>query len=557
MYAHEQFRQDVKHVLGKAVGKHVGDSMLTTSPNPAFGDLSSRIAFTLGRNPKARAEKLAKKMKPYGLVSEIRTEGPYINFYLDFRRFSKKVLKENYGTSSSGKGKTVIIEYSSPNIAKPFHLGHLRSTIIGQVIFNAHKTLGYKTISLNHIGDWGTQFGKLIVAWRRWGNKKSLSKDPIKELLRIYVKFHERESIELLNEARQEFKRLEEGDKEATKLWKMFYNVSIEKFEKVYKRLDVNCENYDGEAHYVLKGHTQRVIDTLRKKGLAEKESDGSIVIRLEKHGLTNLLISKSDEATLYATRELAMAVERYKKYRFSKNIYVVGNEQSLHFKQVFKTLDLMGYTWAENCIHVPFGLITIPGIGKMSTRKGEVIILEDVLDKAEDMAEKIIQKKNPKLPGKKKVAKIVGMGAIKFADLSQNRVRDISFDWDKILSFEGDTGPYLQYAYVRCNSILKRAPKAKADPHELAHPAEIGLLKKIAEYPEVIKSSAHNYQPHILANYLIDLVHKFSEFYEQCPVLKAESEGLKGARIELVRATKITLKNGLSLLGIETPERM
>ncbi len=572
MYAHEQFRHDVKRSLEKALGKRVDDSMILVPPNSAFGDLSTKIAFTLGGNPKEQAIKLAKKIKPEGHISEIKTEGPYINFYLDFKKYSHKVLsdalKKDYGKSGYGEGKIIIIEYSSPNVAKSFSIGHLRSTIIGQALVNMHKAMGFKVVPLNHIGDWGMQFGKLIVAWKKWGDKKAFAKDPIKELTRIYVKFHETEDIALINDARETFKKLEQGDKEATKLWKLFCEYSLKKFEKVYDRLNVDCKNYDGEAKYVLNGGTKRVIDITRKMGLAEKEEDGSIVVRLEKYGLTNLLISKSDEATLYATRDLAMAIARHEKFCNAeklvdehiegwKNVYVVGNEQSLHFKQVFKTLELMGHSWAKDCTHVSFGLITIPGIGKMSTREGTVIILEDVLDKAEELAEKIIQKKNPKLPNKKKVAEMVGIGAIKFADLSQNRLRDISFDWDKVLSFEGDTGPYLQYAYVRCNSILRQTKKTKSDPHELAHPAEIALLKKIAEYPNIIKESGLSYSPHVLSNYLIDLVHKFSEFYEQCPVIKAESEGLKGARIELVMSTKNTLKNGLSLLGIETPERM
>ncbi len=552
---------DIKQDVAKQLG--VDASQIEEPDKENFGDFAFpcfNLAKEKGVPPTEIAEALSRDLKVKN-IKEIKVLGPYINFYIDWQKLSSKVLKavnSKYGTSKEGKGKKIIIDFSSPNIAKPMSVGHLRSTIIGNSLCRIHKHLGYKCIADNHLGDWGTQFGKLIAAYKLWGSEKEVKKDSIPELLKLYVRFHnEAESNEeLLEKGREEFKKLEQGDKENTKLWKSFKELSMKEFEKTYKKLGIKFDTQLGESFY--NKMLREVIEDAFKANIVKRNPDGSIVIPLEKYNMTDLLIQKSDGATLYSTRDLATLKYRKKKYKFYKNIYVVGSEQKLHFKQFIKAAELLGYESAEKSIHVDFGMISLPE-GKMSTRKGRVIFLEDLIDKATKLSERLIEEKSPKLAKKNKVAQDVAIAAIFYNDLSTDRIKNIVFEWNRMISFDGRSGPYIQYTHARANSILK---KAKAKPtlknvKNLSTETETELIKLISRYPSIIKKSAGHYKPHYLALYLFELANKFNEFYQTTPVIKADSKSLTDARLKLVDSVKIVLKSGLYLLGIEAPDKM
>lgn len=569
MYAFQKFKQECTQALEGACGCKVEEHALSQPPQQEFGDLSSNVAFELakkeGKSPVELAVSIAKKISlpKDSLISKVEPKGPYINFFMDYARFASLLLgeatKKGYGKSSEGKGKTVVIDYSSPNIAKPFHIGHLRSTIIGQALYNCYSYLGFDCVGVNYLGDWGTQFGKLIVAYKKWGDKQALEKEPIKELLRVYVLFHKEaeKKLELESEARAAFRKLELGDKDSLEIWKKFVDLSLKDFNKLYTILNIRFDSIRGESFYNDK--IQHVLKELSDKKLSTKEADGSVVVKLEPYGLPNYLVQKSDEAALYSTRDIALAEFRAEKYKFWRSIYVVGAEQKLHFQQLFKVLELMGYPHVKDCYHIWFGLVTLPE-GKISTRKGRVVFIEDVLNKAVELAQKEVEAKNPELPAaeKKLVAKAVGVGAIKFADLSQNKIKDIVFDLDKMVTFDGDTGPYLQYAHVRTCGILKKLGKLeKPDFSLLAKPEEKQLITKLAAFPDVVRKAALDFETHALADYLLALAHTFSLFYDKCPVAKEDNASLKAARASLVKGTQNVLCTGLALLGIEAPERM
>lgn len=543
------------------------------------------MAKTKKTNPAKLAQELAEKIDFHDtLFQNIEAMGGYLNFSVAYQKFNHLVVQnvqelgERYGSSELGKGKTVVIDYSSPNIAKPFSVGHLRSTVIGQAIYNIFSFLGYEVIGDNHIGDWGTQFGKLLCEYKRSGDRATIEANPIEELLKLYVKFHDdaEKDPTLEDEGRAWFKKLENGDPEAVELWKWFAELSWKEFQHIYEMLGVEFDEVLGESFYNDK--LDAVVQETFDKGLAEwgeamsrdiEESDETsesgphkekvVLIRLDEHDIsTPLLIQKSDGTSLYATRDLATAKYRIERWNPAEIIYVVGGEQQLYFRQWFKVLELMGYP--TKLSHAWFGLVRLAE-GRMSTRKGRLIYLEDVLNEAINRTQEILKARELSEEEKREIARIVGIGAVKYADLSQNRTKDVVFDWDKILNMQGDSGPYLQYAYVRIQSILRKTESEidvnLIDGILLTQQEEINLIKAISQFPEIVKNAAEGYFPHVIAAYLFSLAQTFSGFYKEIPVLKAESETLKYTRLYLCQMAGIVLKTGLGLLGIQCPEKM
>ena len=526
-------------------------------PNSLMGDFAFPWFFlssNLRKNPNEIAIKIKNEIKNIPKdISEIKVSGPYLNFFVDKKILAvnliKKVLKEKekYGDSNEGKGKTIVIDMSSPNIAKPFGIGHLRSTIIGNSISNIAKSQEYKTIKINYLGDWGTQFGKIIVGYKKIGNDKELKKDSAKYMLKWYIEGNKKEYEE---DARKWFKKLEDGDKETLKLWKMFKDLSIKDFEKIYKILGVKFDVISGESFYNNK--MDKTIKELKLKKLLE-QSEGALVVNLDKYNLGVCLIQKTDGATLYATRDLTAAIERYDKYKFSKIIYEVGQEQKLHFQQVFKVLELMGYKFSKECVHTSHGLYLDEDGKKFATRKGKTIFMEDILNETIEIAKKKIQEKNTDLKNKNKIARKIAIAAIFYGDLKNQRTNDIVFNIERFLDFDGNTGPYLQYSYARASSILRKAGKNTKKSKAL-NEKEIALIKKINDFPEVVKKSYEHLFPNLIANYSFELAQKFNEFYHSCPVIGSENEQF---RLKLVEAFRITIKKSLYLLGIEVMEEM
>ena len=541
------------------------EQLIEIPPKSDMGDYAFpcfQLAKSMKKAPNVIAQELKEKLNKEGF-ERIENLGPYVNFFADKSEFNKnaieKILKEgdSYGASNIGEGKNVCVEYSSPNIAKPFHVGHLFTTAIGNSLYKMFKKEGYNAIGINHLGDWGTQFGKLISAYHRWVDEEALEKDPIAELLRIYVKFHEEAEKDpsLEDEGRAYFKALENGDKEAEALWTRFRNLSLKEFERVYDILNVKFDSYAGEAFYNDKMDV--VIDSLKEKGLLV-QSNGAQVVMLDDYNMPPCIVLKGDGASIYATRDLAAAMYRKKNYDFYKSIYVVGTPQALHFKQVFKVLELAGNSWAEDCVHVGFGLVKFAD-RKLSTRKGEVVLLDDLLRESIDKTSEIINEKNPDLANKEEVAKKIGVGAVIFTYLRNSREKDIVFDWKEILSFEGETGPYVQYAYARANSILRRAENVSGvvDYSKINSKEEFELVKTLAGFNSQILLALDKLEPSILTRYVIDVSKAFNKFYNSHSVLNLEDEDLKKTRLKLVEASCIVIKNGLELLGIEVVEEM
>lgn len=562
------YRKIISDLIGEIIGINVYDS-IEIPPDKNMGDLAFpcfKLAKELRKSPQIIAEDLKLKIS-HEVIDRIETVGAYLNFFVDKSSFSRDVLssilklKDRYGESNDGEGKTIVIDYSSPNIAKPFHIGHLFTTVIGNSLYRLHKFQGYDVVGINYLGDWGTQFGKLIYAYKRWVDIEELKKNPISELFRIYVKFHNEAendpSIE--DEGRKYFKMLEDGDEECIELWKKFRELSLLEFEKLYKDLGVKFDSYDGEAFFSNK--TDAIVCELEDKNLLD-DSFGARVVRLDDYNMPPCIIKKADGATIYATRDLASLLYRKKTYNFYKNIYVAGIPQALHFKQVFKTVELMGYEWAKDCIHVGFGLVKFKD-KKLSSRKGEVILLEDLLNMSIDKIRNVIEEKNPNLSNKDGVSKKVGIGAIVFTYLKMNRERDIIFDFDDILSFEGETGPYVQYTFARGKSILKKSgiDIENIDTEKylglLTHDNENNLIKVLSDFNNNIKSSISYLEPSIITRYVIDIAKAFNKFYNSNNILNLEDENLKISRLILVYATTIVIKNALYLIGIETVDEM
>lgn len=559
---------DLRNELIKIIKPYVNESasLLETPPDQNLGDYALpcfQLAKVFKKAPNLIAEELSKQIKPKGILLKVQNVGPYVNFFLDKKEMSEQILseiyslKQKYGDSKQGKSKTVVIEYSSPNIAKPFGIAHMRSTMIGNALNGIYQSQGYKVVSLNHLGDWGVQFGKLIVAYKKYANQKELKADPIGHLVDIYIRFHEeaQKNPKLEEEARVWFTRLEAGNKEALKLWKKFRELSLKEFMRMYKLLNVKFDSYAGEASYTNKlGSVMKLLDSKKLTELSE----GAIVVKLDEYNMPPCIVKKSDDASIYATRDIAAAIGRAKKYKFEKMLYVVDTRQSLHFAQFFKVLELANFPWAKTLTHVPFGTMTLKGEA-MSTREGTFIKLEDVLKKAELRVKEIITKKNPDLTNKDKVALQVALGAIIFWDLSHDRIRDIDFEWDRVLDFEGETGPYVQYTYARSCSILRKAkkePSTKVKFSLLDKPEEHNLITQLSNLNLVIEDSLIHNKPSILAKYCITLAQSFNNFYQHHTVLSEEKD-LTESRLLLVYCTSEVLAKCLALLGIPTPTEM
>ncbi len=562
---------DYKKLVAERIKEHVEldletmEKLIEIPPKSDMGDYAFpcfQLSKTLRKAPNAIAEELKGKLNKEGF-EKIENLGPYLNFFVDKKFFIKnaieKVLEEGdkYGSSDLGKGKNITIDYSSPNIAKPFHVGHLSTTAIGNALYKILSFEGFNCIGVNHLGDWGTQFGKLISAYKRWCDEDALEKKPINELLRIYVKFHEEAEKDpsLEDEARLYFKKLEDGSEEETKLWQRFKDLSLKEFKVVYNMLGVEFDSYAGESFYNDK--MDAVIEEIDKKGLLA-DSNGAKVVMLDEYNMPPCIIKKSDGATIYATRDLAAATYRKKTYDFYKNIYVVGEAQSLHFKQLFTTLKLMGHDWADDCKHVAFGLVRFAD-KKLSTRKGDVIFLEDLLNESVEKTLEVINEKNPDLENKEEAAKKIGIGSVVFAYLKNNREKDIIFDWKEILSFDGETGPYVQYSYARGKSILRRTGEVKGnvDYSKLSSKEEFELVKTLESFKKSILHSIDKLEPYVVTRYAIEVAKGFNKFYNAHSIINAEDEATKIARIKLVEATCQVLKNALNLIGIQTVEKM
>ncbi|MEG0371269.1 MAG: arginine--tRNA ligase [Clostridium sp.] len=562
---------DYKNIIACKISEKTGlssneiEEFIEIPPKSEMGDFAFpcfKLAKTMKKSPNLIAEEL-KSILSIEFIDKIESLGGYLNFFMAKGNFSKQTIEkiisegDSYGSCNVGENKNVIVEFSSPNIAKPFHVGHLCSTAIGNSLYKILSFAGYNTIAINHLGDWGTQFGKLIVAYERWIDEEALEKEPIKELLRIYVKFHEEaeKDTSLDDLARAHFKNLEDGLDKEVALWQKIKDVSLVEFNRVYDLLNINFDSLAGESFYSDK--MESVVSEIKDKGILV-ESKGALVVELDEFNIPPCMIMKSDGATIYATRDLAAAMYRKKTYDFHKNIYVVGTPQSLHFNQIFSTLNKMDKEWSKDCIHVGFGTVRI-GNKKLATRKGDVVLLEDLLSESVLRSLELINEKNPNLENKESTAKKIGIGSVIFTYLKNNRERDLSFDWKDILSFDGETAPYVQYTYARGKSILNKADNFtfESDYSKLEFEEEFELIKILSRFNETLLLSVDKYEPSIITRYIIDVAKSFNKFYNCCSIINIEDSSLKMARLNLVSATTIVIKNGLSLLGIETVERM
>ncbi|MBE6041021.1 MAG: arginine--tRNA ligase [Clostridiales bacterium] len=531
-----------------------------------------RLAKALRKAPQMIAADIAGRVAGNDAFAKVENVNAYVNFFINRSYFAGQVVDEinregaAYGRSDAGKGRTVIVEYSSPNIAKPFHIGHIRSTVIGNAIYKLYDAVGFDVVRINHLGDYGTQIGKMIVAYRKWGSEEELASDPIKSLLGYYTKFHveAEKDPSLDDEARATFARLEAGEPAEVELWKKFRELSLAEFNRVYDMLDISFDSYAGESFYSDK--MPRFIQELKDKGLLIK-SEGAQIVDLEEYGMSPAMITKSDGSSLYVTRDIAAAVYRKEHYDFYKCIYVVASQQNLHFKQWKKILELMGYEWQKDCIHVPFGLVSLADgddIKMMSTREGRVVFLEDVLNTAVQKTAELMREKNTQGVDIDKVSSEVGIGAVIFQELSNNRIKDYVFSWDKVLNFDGETGPYVQYTHARASSVLRNASDAelaairdgKYDPSYLGSDSANTLVKLLYRVPEVVLEAADKYEPSIVTRHLVDIAQSFNKFYHDEHILVENSEE-RLAKLALVLASRTVIANCLALLGIKAPERM
>ncbi|MFV0314648.1 MAG: arginine--tRNA ligase [Anaerotignum sp.] len=562
------FKMEIAKLLATAAQISVEDTLVAVEipANKTMGDFAYpcfRLAKAFRKAPPMIAQEISEKLEKPDFIESIQVVGAYVNFFIQKDIYAQAVLskvldeKENFGKSDMGNGKTIVIDYSSPNIAKPFHVGHLRSTVIGNAIYKIYEKLGYRCEGVNHLGDWGTQFGKLIVAYHNWGSKEGVEENGIQELMRIYVKFHDEaeKNPALDDEARLWFVKMQEGDTEALTLWKWFYDISIKEFDRVYEMLGVTFDAYTGESFYNDK--MAPVVDELKEKKLL-KESEGAMIVDLEDKNMPPCLIIRKDGGTLYATRDITAALYRKKTYAFEKCIYLTAIDQNLHFAQWFEVINKMGYEWSKDLIHVPFGLVSLDS-GKLSTRHGNVVLMEDLLNQAIGETKKIIEEKNPQLENKEIVAKQVGIGAVIFNDLYNGRIKDVVFSWERMLNFDGETGPYVQYTHARACSILKRAEQLSFDNIRfdlLSDDVSLDIFKLLEAYPEKIKDAANKLEPSILTRHLVSIAQAFNKFYHDNPILNSEEE-VRQARLAVVVAVKTVMKEGLRLLGIDAPEQM
>jgi len=570
------FKKEIAEIIAKNLEGLTEDeikSMIEIPQDQSMGDYAFpcfRLAKTMRKAPNLIAAELTEKLQGEQLFSEVSPVNAYVNMFVSREEMMKSTVsevleeKENFGRSDIGGNKKVIVEFSSPNIAKPFHIGHIRSTVIGNSLSKIYDALGYDVFKINHLGDYGTQFGKMICAYRRWGNREDVINSPIKTLLGYYTKFHVEveEHPELEDEARAIFTKLEQGSKEEVELWQWFREESLKEFQRVYDMLGIEFDSYNGESFYSDK--MPRFEKELSDKGLLQ-ESNGAQVVDLEEYKLGTALIKKSDGSSLYITRDIAAAVYRKENYDFYKNIYVVATQQNLHFQQLFKILELMGYDWANQCVHVPFGMVRLEE-GTMSTRHGRVVFLEDVLNGAIEKTREIIEEKNPNIENLEEITSQVGIGAVVFNELSNNRIKDYTFKWDQILNFDGETGPYVQYTHARCASLLRKAGEdivAKAQDHKNVDFALLAksdsayeLTKLIYAFPGVVEQAGEKYEPSIITRHIIDIAQCFNKFYHDEHII-VDDEVEKTSKIALVIATKRVIATGIGLLGMKAPERM
>ena len=565
--------QDFKVAVATCLKEHIEEltleeitALIEVPPNKDMGDFAFpcfKLAKVFRKAPNMIAAELSEKIEAKGVISNVTPLGGYINFFVNKSQLAETVIKdvltkkEKYGHSDLGKDKTIVIDFSSPNIAKPFHIGHIRTTVIGNALYKIYDSQGYNTVRINHLGDYGTQFGKLIVAFKLWGNKEAVEANPIPELLKLYIQFHDEaeKHPEMEDEARAWFTKLENGDKEAKELWQWFRDESLKEFARVYDLLDIEFDSYNGESFYSDK--MDKVIDIIKDKGLLQ-ESQGTNIVDLEEYNMPPALITKNDGSTLYMTRDLAAALYRKENYDFEKCIYVVGSQQSLHFQQLFKVLELVGFEWAKDMVHVPFGMVALEE-GTMSTRKGRVVFLEDVLKQAIEKTKETMLAKNPNALNVDEIAKQVGVGAVVFQELSNSRIKDYTFSWSRTLSFEGETGPYVQYTHARCCAVLRKAEEEVTTDinYELLNDVDSAeVLKVIASFNKTILNAMRKNEPHIITRFVLDLAQAFNKFYHDNSILVEDAE-LRKARLALVAATRQALENGLKLLGMQAPERM
>jgi len=575
---------DYKLEIAKEIQKKVNldldqiYSVIEIPPQTDMGDYAFpcfQLSKTLRKAPMQIAAELASAVQKLSFVKKIEQKGGFLNFFIDPASFIFEITEETIqkgeqiGSSEEGNGKTVLVEYSSPNIAKPFHIGHAFTTILGNALYRIYDHMGYTTVRLNHLGDYGTQFGKLISAYKRWGNEKDLEEQPIKELLRIYVKFHEeaKKDLSLEDEARMYFKNLEDGKDEEKGLWKRFRDLSLKEFSLIYDRLGVSFDDLNGESFYSDK--IPEVVSMLKEKNLLV-ESDGAQVVMLEEEGLPPCIVLKSDGTTIYASRDIAAVLYRIRTYHFYKNIYVVGNPQALHFRQVFAVAEKMGLEEAKQCVHVGFGLVKFADM-KFSTREGNIILLEDLLNECVAKTLDIIQKnqegRNTDMTEDemRMIAEKVGLGAVIYTFCKNGRERDIVFSWEEMLDFEGDSAPYVMYTYARCRSILRKADQEKLDYQtlnaddfiQIGNDDEFMIAKLIYGLGESIQKAADAYEPFMVVRQITMIARTFNKFYNNSPIMNNKDQGLKKARLAICQATCIALKTGLQMLGIQTVERM
>ena len=539
-------------------------SGLEVPPDTAMGDYAFpcfKLSKSLRKSPMMIADSLKDAIHA-DYLGKIESVKGYLNFFIDRATYAEKVVSavlsqgDSYGSDHSGEGKTVVIDYSSINIAKRFHIGHLSTTMIGNSLYKLHKFFGYNAVGVNHLGDWGTQFGKMIAAYKRWGDHDTVAQGGVDEMVKLYVRFNSeaKENPSLNDEGRHWFKRIEDGDPEALEIFNWFKSVTLKDAERVYDMLGVKFDSYAGESFYNDK--MQPIVDTLREKGLL-KEDQGAQIVDLEPYGMPPALILRSDGATLYITRDLAAAKYRMDTYHFDKSLYVVAYQQDLHFRQLFKVLELMGYDWYSKCEHVAFGMVSFEG-QTLSTREGRIVYLEDLLNTSIQKARAIIEEKSPDLENKDEVAKQIGVGAVVFFALYNNRIKDIDFWWDRALNFDGETGPYVMYTHARACSVLRKAGECDAEPDysALADPEAQDVVRLLGQFPEVAKAALVRSEPSMITRYSVDLAQAYNKFYYERKVM-VDEPGVRAARIQLTRATRNLLRLSLDLIGITAPTRM
>ena len=541
-------------------------ALIEIPPKPEMGDFAFpcfRLAKTMHKAPQLIAADIKDAIGDVDFLDDIQVQGAYLNFFVNKKIFVKSMvdtaLADNFGSSDMGEGQTICIDYSSPNVAKNFHVGHLRTTIIGNSLYKIFSKLGYKVVRINHLGDWGTQFGKLIVAYKAWGDEETVKRDGVAELMKLYVKFHEEaeKNPSLNDEARAWFTKMEHGDEEALRIWQWFKDISLIEYKRTYELLGMDFDYYLGESFY--RDKTDAVVKKLEDANLLT-ESEGAKIVNLDEYDMAPCLILKNDGSTIYATRDLAAIFYRKETYNFSKCLYVTGQEQKLHFAQVFKVVELLGNDWAKDqLVHIPYGLVSLEG-AKLSTRSGNVIYAEDILLEAISKIKEIIEEKNPNIPDKEETAKKIGVGAVLFNDLYNQRIKDVSFKWEKLLNFDGETGPYVQYTYARCSSIIRKVDDFVAgndiDYSLLTDAESLDLLKEISRFPKVVVDASEKYEPSVVARFAVDVAQAFNKFYNANRI-NVEEKNVRDARMTMVHLTRKTIKDALLLLGIECPEQM